>query len=123
MMTEGGKPKRWQFSLRWLLAATLVIGVGLGLFARWWTAPYAERIYFPNGALRYERSLRRDWRGRISLVKATAYYSTGQTAIEKAPGGYGKFWSPQGEPVSFHQADHYWHLDKGDGASREPEGP
>ena len=78
--------RRWlQFSLKWLIVAMLVLSIGMGLFARWWLTPFAERLHYPDGTVMQEVWRQRDWRGRQRIVKGAHFYRNGQMAIEYAP--------------------------------------
>ena len=116
MPTEPTIPARkrrwWQFGLRALLAAMLVVGVGLGLFVRWWTAPFViDHARYDNGAVWLHHLARRDLTGRISTIEATWYYSNGQKANESSKA----FWSPDGKPVTWAESFRHQRADNGDG--------
>lgn len=54
--------RRWfQFSLRTLLAASVLISVLLG----WWFRPYVIETHRPDGSLRRQFTVCRDWRGGL----------------------------------------------------------
>jgi hypothetical protein len=123
MATDHEKPRRWQFSLRMMLAAMLVIGIGLGLFVRWRLAPIVEREYRANGRLLAEYWWRRDWRGGRHFIRSASYYSNGAKASESSGSGAIECWSPDGAPVAWQEQARHWHYDNGDGTFSEPEGP
>jgi hypothetical protein len=104
MATEGEKPsrkRRWlQFSLRGLLVAMIVVGVGLGASAHLFRAPIVERGYHKNGVVAWEHQLRRDWSGWPRYVKSVRYYSTGQKSEEWHAGWTERrYWLPDGTRV------------------------
>lgn len=119
------KPKRrWlQFSLKGLMVAVLVVGAGLGLFVRWWTAPIVVRLYHRNGTISTEIWERRNRRGGTEQVTEIWYYSNGQKSVELWHyGTRARMWSPTGEPVIDKvDGEKYRLADNGDGTFRKPD--
>jgi hypothetical protein len=123
MATEGEKAKwRWQFGLRSLPAATLMVGVGLGLFAHWWTTPVVDKFWaHRNGVVGYEEWSQRDWRGRLRTVKTIGRYSTGRKLAEsKGFEEHLTWWLPDGTAATAEHAVDFLLRDNGDGTFREP---
>jgi hypothetical protein len=134
MATDSEKRWRWRFSLRGLLAAMVVVGVGLGLLM-WWRAPIVERQYHKNGVVAKEVCRVRDWRGRQRLLKTVSYYSNGKIAFKSEEGktlaGWDwidSYWLPDGTKLTVMHMEYGtiepspWkvaqHSDNGDGTFR-----
>jgi hypothetical protein len=91
--------KRWRFGLRTLFVVMVIVGIGLGLFARWWFTPMV--LYRSGGEAWYQR----DSRGRLRHLRTVEYYSSGKKWLEYGPGRTNlKVWAPDGTLVSEDEA-------------------
>jgi hypothetical protein len=71
-----------RFSLRTLLFAIVVFGVGLGLAVSWWTRPYALHGSYPNGQRAWEQWERRTLALKLQHLSTTRWYADGNLAYE-----------------------------------------
>lgn len=87
---------RFQYRLRTLLLAALVVGCGLG----WWFRPYTIEERWPNGNPRSQLRVRRSWNGKVVTNGTQSWWwSNGQLARRGQSNGIAL--SPRGAASAF----------------------
>jgi hypothetical protein len=97
---------RFQYGLRTLLLAFVVLSAVIAITIQWWTKPYVLTGTYPNGIRAWEQWNRRTLDWRLERIATIRYYRNGQQSYEyRLSTDQALFWTPDGKPTS---SEEFW---------------